>query len=67
MNTIGQRISETPEERSKRRWAEAKRERRKAAIFGALLVIGAGALLVIGALFAVVYLVTLAVRLAWGP
>lgn len=65
MSTVGQRMAETPEERSKRRWADAKRERRKAAIFGALLVIG-GIAMALGALFAVVYLVTLAVRLAWG-
>jgi fatty acid desaturase len=69
MSTIGQREaemkSETLAERRARLAQERQIERRADMVKGILFVAG-GIALVLAALFGVVYLVTLAVRLAWG-
>lgn len=66
MATIGERIAGEPEEQRKARLRrEAKWGRRKDTAIGVALVVG-GIALFLGAVFSLVYLVTLAVRLGWG-
>jgi hypothetical protein len=62
MNTIGQRMSDSKPKRSRlQRWWD-----QNAPLFAAVGIAVGVIAAAIGALFALVYLVTLAVRLAWG-
>ncbi len=65
MGTIGQRTAETEDQRQTGLLREAKRARRKADAKSVGCVVG-GIAVGLGAIFALVYLVTLAVRLGWG-
>lgn len=65
MATIGQRSTETSEQMRTRLLREAKWARRKDAAKDVGCVVG-GIAGVLGAIFVLVYLVTLAVRLGWG-
>lgn len=65
MATIGQQTMKDPREMRQDRPREQKRRDRIDAAKGVGCVVGSIAA-VLGALFAVVYLVTLAVRLGWG-
>ena len=66
MSTIGEQMSgESEEQRKARLRREAKWGRRKDTAIGVALVVG-GIALFFGAVFLLVYLVTLAVRLGWG-
>lgn len=65
MATIGQRTTETGEQMRTRLLREAKWAQRKDTAKGVGCVVG-GIAGVLGVIFALVYLVTLAVRLGWG-
>ncbi len=65
MATIGQRTTETEDQRRTRLLRDAKWARRKGTAKGVGCVVG-GIAGVLGVVFALVYLVTLAVRLGWG-
>lgn len=65
MATIGQRTTETEDQRRTRLLREAKWARRKDTAKSVGCVVG-GIAVGIGTIFLLVYLVTLAVRLGWG-